>query len=491
MKDPLLDITTFRRVEDSMIAKNKEYDDWSVHRYTPHLHKYKPDEIEQIISDSALESQQQLSNYYYETNGLYKRIILYYATLLKYTGLLIPSPSFGNKLSTPHISKRYYTALEYIDKVGIAEMLTRISLRVLIDGGYYGFIKVLDKNSLVIIDLPTQYCRSYYRDTLGNDIIDFNVTYFDSIVDEDARAATLQAYPDIITRHYYKWLKGRVKTPWIRIPSDMGIYFAFTDDARPMFLDVIPATIQYDEALDTERERELEEIRKIIVQKIPHLTTGELLFEPEEALEMHNGAVGMLKGNKNLSVLTTYADVEAIISKTSTDNVSSSLERILQNVYANAGVSSQIFAPTGTQAVPYSIKNDTAFMMILGNKYSRFFTYILNELFSNSNIHFDYTILPISYYNESEYITDTFKLAQSGYSFILPALATGITQRELSNIKDLENDVLNLKDKLIPLSSAYTQSAGEVGAPEKKLEEKSEKTIQNEDSLNHVGGSNE
>jgi hypothetical protein len=64
--------------------------------------------------------------------------------------------------------------------------------------------------------------------------------------------------------------------------------------------------------------------------------------------------------------------------------------------------------------------------------------------------------MPINYYNESQYITDSFKLAQSGYSFILPAIALGITQRDLVNLKDLENDVLDLHDKLLPLQSAYT-----------------------------------
>ena len=59
-----------------------------------------------------------------------------------------------------------------------------------------------------------------------------------------------------------------------------------------------------------------EEIRKIIVQKIPHLSDGRLLFEPDEDLEIHTGTVGMLKGNKNVSVMTTYADVDAIASKT-------------------------------------------------------------------------------------------------------------------------------------------------------------------------------
>jgi len=95
-------------------------------------------------------------------------------------------------------------------------------------------------------------------------------------------------------------------------------------------------------------------------------------------------------------------------------------------------------------------------MMILGNKYSRFISYILNCLYANSNIDFKYTLLPITYYNQSDYIADSFKLAQSGYSFLLPALASGINQRELSNIKTLENDLLELHTKLLPLSSAYT-----------------------------------
>ena len=86
------------------------------------------------------------------------------------------------------------------------------------------------------------------------------------------------------------------------------------------------------------------------------------------------------------------------------------------------------------------------------------------------------------------------KLAQSGYSFLLPAIASGINQRELTSLKSLENDVLKLGDILTPLSSSFTQSSssGEgAGRPEKKLEEKSQKTIQNEDAINNQGGSNE
>jgi hypothetical protein len=124
-----------------------------------------------------------------------------------------------------------------------------------------------------------------------------------------------------------------------------------------------------------------------------------------------------------------------------------------------------------------SIRNDIAMMMILGNKYSRFFTFFINSLYANSNINFKYMILPISYYDTSDYIKDTFKLAQSGYSYLIPSLAIGITQKDLVNLKDLENKSLKMMEKLIPLSSAYTQGAGEVGRPALANEEKSDKTI--------------
>ena len=54
---------------------------------------------------------------------------------------------------------------------------------------------------------------------------------------------------------------------------------------------------------------------------------------------MHSGAVEMMRGNKNISVLTTYADVDAIVSKASSEATTNSLEKALQNVYSKASTS--------------------------------------------------------------------------------------------------------------------------------------------------------
>ena len=490
------DLASFKRANTGMIATNDSAykSRWGSRASLQRVRDYSLNEIDKIIQSGSLEEQQKLSRNYFYKDGFYKRLIIHYATLLKYVGVLIPNPSFGKSLSTPHINKRYFNAVDFVERLNIPILLTNCAQRALVDGCYYGILQNISKDGITVLDLPGSWCCTRFKDTLGNDIIEFDVSYFNTIVDENEREEALKVYPKIVSSTYRKWKKGKA-SKWVFIPTDIGICFPFFDN-RPLFLSTIPETIRYDDTIEIEQERDSEEIRKVLVQKIPHLTDGRLLFEPDEAEEMHAGAVGMLKGNKNISVLTTYADVDAIVSKTTADSNHNSVEKMMQNIFNKTGTSSELFSSTGSATLEASIDNDTALMMILANKFSLFLTNLINRLYENSNISFKYTILPITYYNSNKYIDTSFKLASSGYSALLPSLALGFSQRDLINLKDLENDVLGLTDRLIPLKSSYTQGSdvdGSVGgAPKKEESEKDPRTIENQDSLDNQtgGGSN-
>jgi hypothetical protein len=147
-----------------------------------------------------------------------------------------------------------------------------------------------------------------------------------------------------------------------------------------------------------------------------------------------------------------------------------------------------------------------AFMMLLANKFSSYITNLLNKKFSNSNIDFKYIILPITYHNYDKFVDTSFKLVGSGYSFLLPAIALGLSQKDLGNLKDLENNVLKLGEKLIPPSTSYTQGAeendkkegngekkvvtdiDEGGRPGKEASEKADTTLKKDKSLDKNGG---
>ena len=483
-------LASFSNSYGRMIATSEAtyaYDSFSRYRIE-RVKKYTPEEIERIIDSGSLRAKIQLSRNYYTKGGFYQRILLHYATLLKYTGLLIPNPVFGKSLSESYIAKKYNNAMNFIDSANLPKLFTEIAIKALRDGTYYGIIQSVDSTSISIIDLPVFYCRSRFKDEAGNDLIEFDVTYFDTILDLDDRRKALQVYPKKITDWYRKYKQGKVDKRWVFVPAEIGICIPFLDGA-PAFLNIIPAELEYDQARDINKERDLEEIRKIIVQKIPHLSDGGLLFEPDEAEIMHKGAAQMMGGNPNVSVLTTYADVDSIVSKTSNDNAVNSVEKSLLNIYSKSGSSPLLFGTESNLSLETSINNDMALMMTFARKLERIITFIVNDSYSNSNVTFKYTILPITFYNEFKYADEALKMANSGYSFLMPALAMGLSQKELSNIKDLENEVLDLKEKLIPLSTSFTESGNGPGRPEKDLEDKSEKTVANQESLDR-GGSN-
>lgn len=483
------DLASFAKAQSSMIAtSDTSYGRGYSGQYRDRVRDYTEEEVSKIIECGSLVEQQRLSRNYFNKDGFYRQIVLHYATLLKYVGILIPNPTPGKKLSTSHISKKYFQAMDFVDKMNLQTILVDWAQKALVNGCYYGLLVKDDKLNFCVLDLPIAYCTTRFKDFAGNDIIEFDVSYFNSISDKDQKKAALAAYPDFVVKAYRRWNAGKSSTKWVIIPSEYGVCFPIFD-GRPFFLNVIPSIIQYGDSVKTEQERDKEEIRKVIVQKIPHLNDGRLLFEPDEAVEIHKGAVGMVRNNKNTSVLTTYADVDAIVSKATSENSGTALESMKQNVYSQAGISGEIFAATGGNTTETSLNFDTAVMMTLANKFARFVTNVVNDGFANSNINFKYTILPITHHNETKYIDGSYKLATAGYSLVIPALAQGLTQRDLVNIKDLENDVLELTDKLIPPQTAFTQNGAtgeggeEGGRPTKESGEKKDQTLKNEKSI--------
>ena len=480
------DLETFQKAQTSMIAtSDSSYGRAYASQYRDRVRDYTEEEVSKIIESGSLPEQQRLSRNYFNKDGFYRQIVLHYATLLKYVGILIPNPTPGKKLSTSHISKKYFQAMDFVDKMNLQTILVDWAQKALVNGCYYGLLVKDDKLNFCVLDLPIAYCTTRFKDYAGNDIIEFDVSYFNTISDKDQKKAALAAYPDFVTKAYRRWNNGKAASKWVIIPPEFGICFPLFD-GRPFFLSVIPSIIKYGDSVQTEQERDKEEIRKVIVQKIPHLNDGRLLFEPDEAVEIHKGAVGMVRNNKNTSVLTTYADVDAIVSKASSENSGTVLESMKQNVYSQAGISGEIFAATGGNTTETSLNFDTAVMMNLANKFAKFVTNVVNDGFANSNINFKYTILPITHHNEAKYIDGSYKLATAGFSLIVPAIAQGFTQRDLVNIKDLENDVLELTTKLIPPQTAFTQNGEggeEGGRPTKEAGEKKDQTIKNEKSV--------
>ena len=71
---------------------------------------------------------------------------------------------------------------------------------------------------------------------------------------------------------------------------------------------------------------------------------GDLIFDVDEAKDIHNNAVEMLRRAVGIDVLTTFTDVESIdLSDKNTTASQDDLEKVERTVYNNMGISRNIF----------------------------------------------------------------------------------------------------------------------------------------------------
>ena len=214
-------LSQFTKMREQVIAKNEASWRGSGINYKLKYTEYKPDEVEKIIASGSIQEQASLSYSFYLMNGFYRRIISYYASLLTYSGLLIPISEKGQKLSSQNVSKKYAAALEYVKKMNLKENLTRISTKVLVNGSYCGVLQAVSKDDFVLIDLPSQYCRSRFKDIHGYDVIEFNVSYFDTYYVQEYKEEALKAYPKQISSYYRRFARGKETDPWYRVPIEI------------------------------------------------------------------------------------------------------------------------------------------------------------------------------------------------------------------------------------------------------------------------------
>ena len=107
---------------------------------------------------------------------------------------------------------------------------------------------------------------------------------------------------------------------------------------------------------------------------------GDLIFDVDEARDIHNTIVAMLRRTIGVDVITTFADVEAIdISDKNTTATQDDLEKVERTVYNSLGVSRDLFNAEGQIALNNSILDDESTMRNLLLQFDVFFNRIIEK----------------------------------------------------------------------------------------------------------------
>lgn len=479
--------------------------DWqSVAEFVLELDKFKKSNYKNTFADkgqilSALENQdatflRNLSLYFMGISGIYQRIVRYMSSLLTYDWFAypyLPDP----KAKPKEIEEEMRKVLAFLDGSILKSALSHITETVVAEGAFYGYMVVNSrKDASAILELPIDYCKSRFK-VNGMPAVEFNVKYFDDeFSDEELRKAVLNSFPEEFLKSYNLYKAGVIKLDpndrgaWFVCDTKLAMKFSLTSNDTPLFSSVIPTIINLDEAKELDLRKTTQELLKILIQKMPLDRNGDLIFDIEESLDMHQTASRMLAGAPNLNVLTTFAEVEvADLDNATKNSTRDPLMKIERGIFNEAGLSQNLFATDGNLSLEKSISNDEAIMFNLLDSYQNRLNAILDFLFNKRGMIFKIGLPHISIYNREKKQKMYRDMATNGYSKILPAISSGMTQSEFLSLNTYEEKILKIGEKLVPVQSSNTQSSkggdGQVGAPKKEEGELAEKTIQNRESM--------
>ena len=494
--------------------------------------------ILRAIAEHNLPLMRSISEFFYNTSGIYSRVCDYFAFMYRYDWYVVPEIfDKENEKLTEKILTEFDNVLTYLDNSHVKKLCGDIALDVIKYGAYYGYI-VPSPKGLVLQQLPLNYCRS--RFSIGDiPVVEFNMAFFDECFrDVNYRMKVLKLFPEEFRKGYLLYKQGKLTPEYIGddtfeagirhineyghgwYPLDPGnaVKFCFKNGDQPLFINAIPSIIDLDAGQDLDRRKQMQELMKIVIQKLPLDKNGDLIFDVDEARDIHNNAVEMLQHAIGVDVLTTFADVEIedVADKNSNTSNSDGLERIERTVYNSFGVSRNLFNTDGNLSLEKSILDDEATLKTLLLQFNTFFDKVASALGKNKKkYNFRLYMLETTQYNYKE-LSKLFKeQEQIGKSKMLAQIALGLSQSSILHTAYFENNVLHLSELMIPplmsstlnadailgkkeqSNSSNSQKSSEgtktqiaaasdkaVGRPEKPNDQKSEKTIANRESMN-------
>lgn len=485
----------------------------------------------QALAENDVPKLREISNFFYKSNGTYSRLCNYVATMYRYDWYIVPEV-YKRGTNADTIVEEWHKVLRFMDNTYVSKICGEMALGVVKNGAYYGYL-VPTSSGIIIQELPINFCRSRYN--VGNlPVVEFNMRFFDVAFPDTAyRMKVLNLFPDEFKKGYHAYKKNTLhednvgsstnilsrewhrnyESGWWQLDPQNTVKFSFPNGGNgasdlPLFINVIPTIFDLDAAQDLDRRKQMQKLLKIVVQKLPLDKNGDLIFDVDEARDIHNNAVEMLSRAVGVDVLTTFADIDSIdTSDKNTTATQDDLAKVERTVYNASGVSQKMFNTDGNMALEKSVLNDEGMVRALLLQFEVFFDRVVQSLSPNKKkYNFRLYMLETTQYNYKDLAKIYKEQTQIGYSKMLAQIALGQSQSFILNAAYFENEVMNLSEIMIPplMSSTLnmedlqakkeskntttqkqitTQSSGEAGRPEKPDDQKSEKTMQNIESM--------
>lgn len=453
--------------------------------------KYSGNDVRKMLSNHVDNAQRlrDMSDYLYNTNGIYRRLLDTSKNLVSYEHIL--SPLTPQKVNTKKYQINYTKVKEYLWDCNFDATLDDILFKLM----KYGRYSAYDRGSY-LQPLPLDYTRIIGINKDGNPIIQFDFSYFDLFQNMRERNMQLQGF-DPLFKKYYMDFKRNIDNPklnfanelnWRTLPSDYTYTFKIganldSKEGIGLLYGSVDDILFYEEIRELDRAVIGSQRRKIIVQQLPVDREGNSILGETEIIQAHENLKSLLPPNVGcLTVLggTKFEDIPLQLSALEKGKMKEVQEDVLMGSGIGEGALKGGNFSTGVLNIEV-ITN--TIVKILKQIEAIWFNRKFKQL-TDGNYRFKLKFLGITSMNREAIISSFDGLLDKGGNLTASVNARGLEIGEYMDILAVENE-LKYKEQFIPLMTSYTTTGKDSGRPEGSGE-----GGDNTDKSNNNGGNN-
>lgn len=449
---------------------------------SPTFYLYSKDQITEFLKNPYT-NEKNIRNavvYIYGASSHFRRLIQYFSSLSDLAYVVSPYKIDTATAKPQSVKRNYSKVLNLLSSMDIKNQFAKVLTVCLREDVFYGTMWVT-ADSIIIQQLPSDYCTiAIVEDNVLN--VSFDFSYFDS------NAKYLENYPEEFRIKYAAYQKDRTGMKWQELASPTSFAVKCNNDilnyAIPPFAGLLREVYDIEDYKQLKLTKTELENYAMLVMKLGINADGEWEMDLDKAKEFWCNLDGVLPEEIG-SVLSPMA-IDKISFERSNTADTNTVADAEEHLFSAAGVSSLLFnnPKASANALSLSIKADQAMTYGIVKSIEGVLNRFVHAQSYGKN--FKITFLDCSPFNRKEVGDAYLKACQLGIPMVSYYCASqGLAQDEMDSMNFLEDDVLGVKGRFIPLQSSSTQSAdsGEAGRQKKdgtELTESGEQTREDE-----------
>lgn len=423
---------------------------------TPTFYKYTKDKIAEYLQN-PYRYEKELRDaivYIYGASAHFRRLIQYFVSLNSLAYVVSPSKIDTMTAKPASIGRNYRRVLNLMSGLNAKDQLEKVLTVVLREDVFYGTLWETT-DSTIIQQLPSDYCAvSTIEDNVLN--VTFNFSYFDQ------NPTVLQFYPEEFQQKYKVYQTDTMNLKWQELDAPNSFAVKCNKDilayALPPFAGILREIYDLEDYKSLRMTREELENYALLVMNLGVDEEGNWTMDLNKAKEFYHNLDTVVP--QEVGTVLSPMKIDKIgFERSHTDGIDAVADAE-QDLFSAAGVSSLLFnnVKASSNALALSIKVDQALTYSIVKSIES----VLNRFIKRHSYgkYFKVTFLDVSPFNRKEASDAYLKAASYG----MPAVsyycaANGIMQEDMDCLNFLEDDVLHIKERFMPLANSAQASA--------------------------------